>query len=74
MRRFLIAGNWKMNNLKKDNEDLIKMLNEAAIDFNNTGMYLCIYMFYRNYKYPLFINLLSKLQIYKNKTSKSNIF
>jgi len=37
VRKFFVGGNWKMNNLKKDNESLIKLLNEATIDFNTTG-------------------------------------
>jgi triosephosphate isomerase len=36
VRQFFVGGNWKMNNLKKDNDSLIKLLNEATIDFKTT--------------------------------------
>ena len=36
-RKFFVGGNWKMNNLKKDNEALIGLLNNASINFETTG-------------------------------------
>lgn len=36
-RKFFVGGNWKMNNLKKDNEALVDLLNNATINFENTG-------------------------------------
>lgn len=36
-RKFFVGGNWKMNNLKKDNEKLIEALNNAKINFETTG-------------------------------------
>lgn len=36
-RKFFVGGNWKMNNLKKDNEKLIEMLNKANINYDKTG-------------------------------------
>lgn len=35
-RKFFVGGNWKMNNLKKDNEKLIELLNGAKINFDTT--------------------------------------
>ena len=35
-RKFFVGGNWKMNNLKKDNEKLIELLNGANINFDKT--------------------------------------
>ena len=35
-RKFFVGGNWKMNNLRKDNEKLIELLNGAKINFENT--------------------------------------
>ena len=36
-RKFFVGGNWKMNNLKKDNEKLIELLNKANINYDKTG-------------------------------------
>ena len=36
-RKFFVGGNWKMNNLKQDNEKLIDLLNNAKINFDSTG-------------------------------------
>lgn len=38
-RKFFVGGNWKMNNLKKDNEALVDLLNNATINFETTGNY-----------------------------------
>jgi len=35
-RKFFVGGNWKMNNLKADNQKLIDLLNAANIDFDKT--------------------------------------
>ncbi len=35
-RKFFVGGNWKMNNLRKDNESLINLLNNANINFETT--------------------------------------
>lgn len=35
-RKFFVGGNWKMNNLKKDNEALVDSLNNAQINFETT--------------------------------------
>jgi len=35
-RKFFVGGNWKMNNLKADNEKLIESLNAAPINFDTT--------------------------------------
>ena len=37
-RKFFVGGNWKMNNLKADNQKLIDLLNGANIDFDKTGL------------------------------------
>ncbi len=37
-RKFFVGGNWKMNNLKADNQKLIDLLNAANIDFDKTGL------------------------------------
>jgi len=37
-RKFFVGGNWKMNNLKKDNESLIELLNKATINFETTDV------------------------------------
>ena len=34
VRKFFVGGNWKMNNLKNDNEKLIDSLNNAKINFD----------------------------------------
>ena len=36
-RKFFVGGNWKMNNLRADNEKLIELLNGAKINFETTG-------------------------------------
>ena len=36
-RKFFVGGNWKMNNLKADNEKLIELLNAAKINYETTG-------------------------------------
>lgn len=36
-RKFFVGGNWKMNNLKKDNEKLIELLNNANVNYDNVG-------------------------------------
>lgn len=36
-RKFFVGGNWKMNNLKADNEKLIELLNGAKINYETTG-------------------------------------
>jgi hypothetical protein len=36
-RKFFCGGNWKMNGLKKDNEKLVALLNNANFDFTNLG-------------------------------------
>ncbi|CAF0838382.1 unnamed protein product [Brachionus calyciflorus] len=33
-RKFFVGGNWKMNNLKKDNEKLIELMNNASINYD----------------------------------------
>ncbi len=38
-RKFFVGGNWKMNNLKSDNEKLIQLLNGASINFSTTGTF-----------------------------------
>lgn len=35
-RKFFVGGNWKMNNLKKDNDKLVDLLNQAKINFETT--------------------------------------
>ena len=35
-RKFFVGGNWKMNNLRADNQKLIDLLNAAKIDFAST--------------------------------------
>jgi triosephosphate isomerase len=35
-RKFFVGGNWKMNNLKADNEKLIALLNGANINYETT--------------------------------------
>ena len=35
-RKFFVGGNWKMNNLKKDNEKLIELLNNSNINHDTT--------------------------------------
>jgi len=35
-RKFFVGGNWKMNNLKADNEKLIELLNAAKINYETT--------------------------------------
>ncbi|RNA26405.1 Triosephosphate isomerase [Brachionus plicatilis] len=35
-RKFFVGGNWKMNNLKKDNEKLIDLINNANINYDQT--------------------------------------
>jgi triosephosphate isomerase len=35
-RKFFVGGNWKMNNLRADNEKLIALLNGANINFETT--------------------------------------
>ncbi len=37
-RKFFVGGNWKMNNLKADNQKLIDLLNGANINFDKTGL------------------------------------
>ena len=34
-RKFFVGGNWKMNNLRADNEKLIQLLNSANINYDN---------------------------------------
>lgn len=36
-RKFFVGGNWKMNNLKKDNEKLIELINSANINYDIAG-------------------------------------
>ena len=36
-RKFFVGGNWKMNNLRKDNEALIELLNAANVNYQTTG-------------------------------------
>ncbi len=36
-RKFFVGGNWKMNNLRKDNEALIELLNSSNINYETTG-------------------------------------
>ena len=40
-RKFFVGGNWKMNNLKADNQKLIDLLNAANINFDKTGLIIC---------------------------------
>lgn len=35
-RKFFVGGNWKMNNLKKDNQALVELLNGASVNFEST--------------------------------------
>ena len=37
-RKFFVGGNWKMNNLKADNEKLIDLINSAKINYETTGI------------------------------------
>lgn len=39
-RKFFVGGNWKMNNLKADDDKMIETLNGAIINFENTEV-LC---------------------------------
>jgi len=39
-RKFFVGGNWKMNNLKKDSEKLLALLNAASINFANVEVCL----------------------------------
>lgn len=39
-RKFFVGGNWKMNNLRADNEKLIDLLNAANINYDTTEV-LC---------------------------------
>jgi len=34
VRKFFVGGNWKMNNLRKDNEKLVDLLNNANFNFD----------------------------------------
>ena len=36
VRKFFVGGNWKMNNLRKDNEKLIELLNASNINHDTT--------------------------------------
>lgn len=40
IRKFFVGGNWKMNGLKRDNDKLCELLNDAPIDYNNIGSLL----------------------------------
>lgn len=42
-RKFFVGGNWKMNNLKADNEKLIELLNGAKINYETTGKHNELY-------------------------------
>jgi triosephosphate isomerase len=35
-RKFFVGGNWKMNNLKTDNEKLVELLNNASVNYETT--------------------------------------
>lgn len=48
-RKFFVGGNWKMNNLKSDNDKLIELLNKANINFSTTEVLVAPPALYLNY-------------------------
>lgn len=48
-RKFFVGGNWKMNNLKSDNEQLIELLNNAKINFDSTEVLVGAPAIYLNF-------------------------